>query len=63
MSNIKELQKKFSEIGLGENSERENLIERISFNFDFSKSQSEAFERIVETNNTKLSEICPIGTK
>lgn len=63
MTDINELKKKFSEIGLGEYPEKKAVTECLKFDFDYSKYLNSAIQEITITNNTKNQELCPIGTK
>lgn len=63
MTDIEELKKQFSEIGLGEYSDRQRVTECIRFDFDYSKYLNSAIQETIITNNTKNQELCPIGTK
>jgi hypothetical protein len=63
MTDIDELKKQFSEIGLGEYPEKQLVTESLQFDFDYSKYLNSAIQETIITNNTKNQELCPIGTK
>ena len=52
MYNNETIEKMFSEIGLKEIN-KQVLIEKIHFDFDFSKQQKQTVIEIITTNNTK----------
>jgi len=52
MDNIETIEKMFSEIGLDEKN-KQALTEKIHFDFDYSKQQSQTVIEIITTNNTK----------
>lgn len=63
MTDIDELKKQFSEIGLGEYTEKQLVTESLQFDFNYSKYLNSAIQETIITNNTKNQELCPIGTK
>ena len=52
MDNIETIEKMFSEIGLDEKT-KQALSEKIHFDFDYSKQQSQTLIEIITSNNTK----------
>ena len=63
MTDKKNLEDMFSEIGLGDIDSRKKFSEKIQFDFDYSKKLNHGIQEIVTSNNTKTKEICPTGTK
>ena len=51
MTDIKKLEKQFSEIGLGDEMKVKSLNEKLNFNFEYSNNQPK--EKIYTSNNTK----------
>jgi hypothetical protein len=52
----------FKEIGFSDDSERDSFNKQFQYDFDFGKSNQNEIE-IITSNNTKIEELCPIGTK
>lgn len=67
MENLKEIEKKFKEIGLETLDKRESFTKGLLFNFDYNENQSICIQNTLmddtTTINPKNELLCPIGTK
>lgn len=63
MNKSETIEKMFSEMGLGDNTARLDLTDKIRFDFDFTKNQYQEMTKIIISKNTKTDKLCPTGTK